>query len=123
VKVLLLGLILAVGRTPAHHSIAPYDLIHGTIIEGVVTSFRWENPHAHILLDVTGENYIVEHWNIELESPNILGRLGWTRDTLKPKDRAMVTGGRARNGTFNLRAVSVQLADGRKLQALPPPEN
>jgi len=35
----------------------------------------------------------------------------------------MVTGGRARNGSFNLRAVSVQLADGRKLQALPPPEN
>ena len=122
-KVLLLSLILAVGRTPAHHSIAPYDLIHGTIIEGVVTSFRWENPHAHILLDVTGENYIVEHWNIELESPNILGRLGWTRDTLTPKDRVMITGGRARNGTFNLRAVSVQLADGRKLQALPPPEN
>lgn len=117
------SLLVAAGPAPGHHSITPYDLIHGTIIEGAVTSFRWENPHAHLLLDVTGENYVVEHWSVELESPNVLGRLGWTKDTLKPKDRVVVTGGRAKNGSFNLRAVSVQLPDGRKLPALPPPEN
>jgi hypothetical protein len=106
----------------AHHSTAGYDLVHGTILDGVVTGFAWENPHAHILLDVTGENEI-ERWTIELESPNILGRLGWNKNTLKEGDRILVTGGRAKNGSFQMRAASVEMADGRKLAALPPPEN
>ncbi len=88
----------------------------------MVADFAWENPHAHILLDVTGEDAI-EHWTIELESPNILRHLGWDKDTLKAGDRIVVTGGRAKNGALNLRALLVQAPDGRKLQALPPPEN
>lgn len=106
----------------AHHSTASYDLIHGTILDGVVAGFAWENPHAHILLDVTGED-MIEHWTVELESPNILSHLGWNKETLKAGDRVLVTGGRAKNGSFNLRAVQVDLSDGRKLAALPPPEN
>lgn len=106
----------------AHHSTASYDLVHGTILDGSVADFVWENPHAHISLDVMGEDTI-EHWTIELESPNILRHLGWDKDTLKAGDRISVTGGRAKNGSFNLRAVLVQTRDGRKLPALPPPEN
>jgi hypothetical protein len=119
---LVTGLILFAGLALGHHSTAPYDLVHGTILDGTVTRFRWENPHIHIDLDVTGETG-VEHWTIEVESPNLLRRLGWEKDTLKPGDRILVTGGRAKNGSFNLRAVSVELPDGRKLPALPPPEN
>jgi hypothetical protein len=115
------GVLLATAPLVAHHSIASYDLVHGTILDGVVGSFAWENPHAHILLDITAED-AVEHWTIELESPNILHRLGWDKDTLKAGDRVLVTGGRAKNGSFNLRAVFVELPDGRKLPALPPPE-
>ena len=111
----------------AHHSIASYDLVHGTILDGVVAGFEWENLHAHIHLDValpdvTGEDAI-EHWTIELESPNILRHLGWDKDILRAGDRILVTGGRAKNGTFHLRAVLVQVSDGRKLQVLPTPEN
>jgi hypothetical protein len=102
----------------AHHSTAPYDLIHGTIIGGVVTKFDWQNPHVHIALDVTGEDYVVEHWSVELENPHILGHAGWTKDTLKSGDRISVTGGRAKDNSFRLRAVSVQVPDGRKLPAL-----
>ncbi len=116
------GVLLAAGPASAHHSIATYDLVHGTILGGVVTRFAWENPHVHISLDVTGEDAI-EHWTVELESPAILRRLGWDKDTLKPGDRISVTGGRAKNGSFNLRAAFVQTPDGRKLAALPPPEN
>jgi hypothetical protein len=118
----LVGVLLATAPLFAHHSIASYDLVHGTILDGVVTGFAWENPHVHILLDIMAEDAI-EHWTIELESPNILRHLGWDKDTLKAGDRLLVTGGRARNGSFNLRAVLVQTPDGRKLQAIPPPEN
>ena len=106
----------------AHHSTASYDLVHGTILDGEVAGFQWENPHVHILLNVTGEAE-VEHWIIELESPNILHRLGWDKDTLKQGQRILVTGGRAKNGSFHLRALQVETPDGRKLAALPPPEN
>jgi hypothetical protein len=107
----------------AHHSTAPYDLVHGTIIVGEVKRFEWENPHAHIYLDVTGEDAEVEHWTVEMESPSILGRLGWRKDSLKPGDRISVTGGRAKNGSFQIRAVFIVLPDGRKLPAQPPVDN
>ena len=107
----------------AHHSAAPYDLVHGTIIGGVVTKFEWANPHVQIWLDVAGEASEVEHWRVELESPRILGRLGWTKETIKPGDRISITGGRAKDGSLRMRAAYLQLADGRKLAALPEPEN
>jgi Family of unknown function (DUF6152) len=107
----------------AHHSTATYDLIHGTIIAGDVQRFTWENPHVHIYLDVTGEDAEIEHWTVELESPGILGRLGWRKDTLMPGDQISVTGGRAKNGSFQIRAVYVVLPDGRKLPALAPVDN
>jgi len=107
----------------AHHSTAMYDLVHGTIIGGIVTRFDWENPHTHIALDVTGENNEIEHWTVELESRSTLSHVGWTKDTLKPGDRISVTGGRAKDGTFLIRATTVQLPDGRKLPALALPEN
>ena len=107
----------------AHHSTAMYDLVHGTIIGGVVTRFDWENPHTHILLDVTGENNEIEHWTVELESRSILGHVGWAKDTVKPGDRISVTGGRAKDGSFHIRATTVQLPAGRKLSGLAVPEN
>lgn len=107
----------------AHHSTAMYDLVHGTIIGGVVVRFDWENPHTHIALDVTGENNEMEHWTVELESRSTLSHVGWTKDTLKPGDRISVTGGRAKDGTFLIRATTVRLPDGRKLPALALPEN
>ena len=116
------GVLLAVAPVFAHHSIATYDLVHGTILDGVVARFAWENPHAHLYLDVANED-TTEHWTIQLESPNILLHLGWDKDMLKPGERIGVTGARAKNGSFNLRAAYVELPGGRKLPALPPPEN
>ena len=100
-----------------------YDLVHGTIIGGVVTKFEWENPHSHIALEVTGENNEPEHWDVELESRSTLSHVGWTKYTLKTGDRVSITGGRAKDGSFRIRATTVQLADGRKLPALALPDN
>jgi Family of unknown function (DUF6152) len=111
-------LLLAASSLLAHHSTAPYDLIHGTIIVGKVRTFSWQNPHGQIMLDVAGEDHAVEHWAIEIESPGVLMRLGWTKDTLKNGDTITVTGSRAKNGGFYLKALSVQLPDGRNLPAI-----
>ena len=107
----------------AHHSTAPYDLIHGTTVEGVVTRFAWENPHAHVYLDVKADGGSVQRWSIEIDGPGVLRRLGWTKDILKPGDLISVTGARAKDGSFHLKAMTIQLSDGRKLQAVPKIEN
>ena len=101
----------------AHHSTAGYDLIHGTIISGVVTAFDWENPHAQLHLDVAGESE-TEHWSIEMESPAHLKALGWRKDTLKAGDRISVIGSRAKDQSFRMRAGYVQWPGGRKLPCL-----
>ena len=111
-----------VAAAAAHHSTAQFDLVHGTIIGGVVAEFAWSNPHVQIRLDVAGEQNEIEHWSVELESPGVLSRLGWTKESLKPGDRISITGGRAKDGGFRLRAASVQWSDGRKLAALPEPD-
>jgi uncharacterized protein DUF6152 len=114
---------VAVSVAMAHHSTAPYDLIHGTTLEGEVTRFAWENPHSHIYMDVTGENNVDQHWTIEVDGPGVLRRLGWTKDILKAGDKIAVAGARAKNGSFNLKALTIQLPDGRKLLAVPRVEN
>ena len=114
---------LLAGAAFAHHSTAIYDLIHGTIITGEVVRFDWANPHVQIALDVTGENNEIEHWSVELESPHILGRYGWTKQTLKAGDAISAIGGRAKDGSFRLRATSIGLPDGRKLPGMAQTEN
>jgi hypothetical protein len=118
----LFGLLI-LATLSAHHSTAIYDLVHGTIIVGEVKRFEWENPHAHIYLDVDGEDGEVEHWLVEMESPALLGRFGWKKDTLKPGEQIRVIGGRAKDNTFRIRAASIVLPDGRKMPGLPPVEN
>ena len=103
----------------AHHSTAGYDLIHGTIISGTVTEFLWRNPHATLALDVAGDSN-TEHWSIEMDSPAVLSRLSWTKDTLRPGDRVTVIGSRAKDQSFRMRAGYVEWPDGRKLRCLPP---
>ena len=116
-------LLLPAAISLAHHSTATYDLVHGTIITGEVKRFEWENPHVHIYVDVTGEDAEIEHWTVEMESPSILSRLGWKKESLKAGDQISVTGGRAKNGAFQLRALYVVLPDRRRLPALSPVDN
>jgi len=114
----IITVLLAPLHSIAHHSTAAYDLVHGTIIAGVVTRFEMLNPHGIVVVDVTGEDGVVEHWTIAIDSPLALRRLGWSKNTLKPGDKITVTGNRAKNGSFHMRAIEVQLPDGRKLMAL-----
>jgi hypothetical protein len=101
----------------AHHSTAEYDLQHPATAAGVVTRFEWSNPHAHIFLDALGPNGAVEHWVIEIDSPNALRRVGWNQESLKPGDKVMCSGARAKDGSPRMRCTRVQLANGTVLQS------
>lgn len=102
----------------AHHTfIAQYDPQRPVSMTGVVTRVEWTNPHARFYLDVADESGAVVNWNLELASPNVLRRYGWTGQSLQPGDRVTVDGSLARDGSKMANALSVTLSDGSKIFA------
>lgn len=86
-----------------------------TTIHGVVTEFRWGNPHSYIYLQVEGHK-----WTLEAEALNVLRRNGWSKDSLKAGDEISCTGARARDaGVYAMKCFTVEFPGGRKLQATP----
>jgi outer membrane usher protein FimD/PapC len=82
-----------------------------------VTKIEWTNPHARFYVDVEDESGTVTNWNLELASPNVLTRNGWTRNALKAGDAVTVEGSKARSGANMANARTVTLADGRQVFA------
>ena len=86
-------------------------------MSGTVTKVEWMNPHARFYIDVKDANGKVMKWELELGSPNVLQRMGWTRHSMNIGDRVVVNGFLAKDGSNLANAVGVKLADGRKLFA------
>ena len=117
---LLLGLTLALASThvQAHHSFAAqYDANKPVTLVGTVTKVEWTNPHARFYVDVKDEKGVVTNWNLELASPNVLRRNGWTRTSLNVGDEVTVEGALAKNGAKMANARVVTLAGGKKVFA------
>ncbi len=103
----------------AHHSFgAEYDSKKPVKFENVVvTKVEWTNPHARFYVAVKDQQGRVTTWNFELASPNVLKRMGWTRNSLKEGDHITVEGSAAKDGTNLANAASVILSDGHRVFA------
>jgi hypothetical protein len=102
----------------AHHSFAAeYDTKKPVTLKGTVSKVEWTNPHARFYIDVKDESGTVTNWNLELASPNVLVRNGWTRHTLNVGDQVTVEGAQAKDGSQMANARTVTLADGKKVFA------
>jgi hypothetical protein len=97
-SVLAIGLLTVSSAVFAHHGSSVYDLKKTTILNGTITNFEWDNPHCLIHIDVKADNGAIERWTLELPSPFTMNRKGWTKDSLKTGDQAMVETHRAKNG-------------------------
>jgi hypothetical protein len=107
----------------AHHSFAAeYDSKSKIELKGVVTKFEWTNPHAHFYVDVKDAAGKVVNWNLELASPNMMQRNGWTRHSLKEGDLVVVVASRSKDNTATASADTITLADGHKLTFMADPE-
>jgi hypothetical protein len=118
--VLFIATTLAALSAPlfAHHSFAAqYDANKPITLKGVVTRFEWTNPHARIFIDVIDDKGNVTNWNLELGSPNILARAGWTRKALAVGDKVTVEGALAKDGSKMANARTVTLAGGKTVFA------
>jgi hypothetical protein len=116
---LIAGLALLVPATAlAHHSFAAeYDVKKPVTLKGTVSKVEWTNPHARFYIDVKDDSGTVQTWNLELASPNVLSRNGWSRHTLNVGDQVTVEGSQAKDGSQMANARTVILADGKKIFA------
>ena len=76
-----LALLISAGAALAHHSPVVFDRTRQVTLTGVVTEFRWANPHSWIHLDVTNGDGKVESWSVEMDPASHLGRQGWRAST------------------------------------------
>lgn len=106
---------LGCGLALAHHSFALFDQTKQVTLVGTVKEFQWTNPHCWLLLDVkagTGEG---QEWSLEALSPNVLGRNGWKKNSMKPGDHVTVVVNPTRDGTRGGNLLSVTDDAGHKL--------
>src|SRR5262245_41754759 len=107
--------VLPVISVGAHHSFAPYEPNKQIKLSGVVTEFKWTNPHVYIQFDAqdpaTGET---KRWLIECASTSILNRAGWRFNLLKAGDKITVIVSPLRNGEPAALLKQMLMADGKK---------
>jgi hypothetical protein len=97
----------------AHHSFAVFfDGDKVVTVSGTVTEFQFRNPHGLIRFTAKGSDGKEALWRAETNSPSILERRGWLRDSLKPGDAITIEGWPARDGSNYLRMRKVTRADG-----------
>jgi hypothetical protein len=88
---LSLSLILGFGGiAAAHHSNAAYDADHPQTMEGTVKQVNWTNPHITFVIEKDAKGgEAASTWVLEVSSPGVLTRSGWTKRSLQPGDHAV----------------------------------
>jgi len=97
-----------------HHSTSMFNMEKPTTLEGTVKSFEWVNPHVYLHLDVTNSEGKPEEWVLEIHSPAIMLRRGYTKDYFKPGEKITVVGGQMKDGSHMMRLLRGNKADGAK---------
>jgi hypothetical protein len=108
----VVALLVSVSAFAHHNYRLRFDYDVNVEMDVVVTKFDWKNPHIEILVDVENDDGTTTPWVMPTMTPGVANRLGITPDTLQAGDRIHVTGAPARNGSNELRARTMTLADG-----------
>jgi hypothetical protein len=103
----------------AHHSFSMFDMDKDVTYKGVVTEYKWVNPHVHIIVDIKPAAGVdpatVGTWDVEGGSTNIMGRQGWTRATYKFGDQITLVGHPMKDGSKGISLFYAVMPDGKRL--------
>ena len=116
IPLLALALAALSGTALAHHSFSMFDMKTDVTAVGVVSDFRWTNPHAWMHVDISDAKGTKATWALEMTSPNTLVRSGWRRSSFKPGDKVTVTYHPLVNGKPGGALVKVVLPSGTVLE-------
>jgi len=104
------------GSVFAHHSNDyHFDPDVDVTVAGTVSAFRFINPHARLLIDVTSANGDIVTWDCEMSGANSLMRRGWTQEVFQPGEEIVVQGIAARRHPTQCYFHTAQLGDGRRI--------
>jgi hypothetical protein len=113
------GLAVLAAPVAAHHSFAMFDMDKNVEYRGVVTDWKWQNPHVHFNLLVksatNGDPQTVGTWDVEGGSVNIMTRQGWTRASYKVGDPITVVGHPMKDGSKGISLFYAIRPDGTRL--------
>jgi hypothetical protein len=104
--------LFAAPPAPAHHSTSMYAKDAPVTIDAEVVEFRWVNPHSNLTV-VDTRDASRKSWSIEMSSPGVLTRNGWTKRTFNPGDKITLKLAPLRNGDPGGYFLEATLADGK----------
>jgi hypothetical protein len=103
----------------AHHSFSMFEMEKDVEYSGIVTEWKWQNPHVHLTLLVKDGAGVppetVGTWDVEGGSINIMGRQGWTRASYKAGDPIRLVGHPMRDGSKGISLFYAIRPDGTRL--------
>ena len=109
-------LVFVAAEAIPHHAFSPvYDEKRLMTVAGVVTEFRFVNPHAMMVMDVTDEAGQARPWIVEFAGRLNLSEFGWTADSIKAGERVTVTGNPTHAGSQRMFFRGLVRADGTEL--------
>ena len=110
-----LGILMAAGvPVQAHHSFsATYDGNKPITLRGTIVKMGWQNPHAHMYVDVKNADGKVVTWEVESAGPNALIKQGLRKEDFVGAE-IIIKGFLAKDGTPTVNASSFTLVDSKK---------
>jgi hypothetical protein len=117
--VALLGFSLASASVAAHHSFAMFEMDKDVEYSGVVSEWKWQNPHVHFIVDIAQKPGVdpkmAGRWDVEGGSVNIMTRQGWTRASYKVGDPIKLVGHPMKDGSKGISLFYAVKPDGTRL--------
>ena len=108
VGLVIAGFALVSASVTAHHSFAMFEMDKDVEYRGVVSEWKWQNPHVHFTIDISKGPGIdpkqIGRWDVEGGSINIMTRQGWTRASYKVGDPVTVVGHPMKDGSRAFRS-------------------
>lgn len=110
-----LAAVLSAAPTLAHHSFAMFDNTRSVTLHGKVTAYQWTNPHSYLEVDAEDGNGGTKHYTMEMTSPNMLHRGGWSSRTVKAGDVVTAVMSPLRDGQAGGLLLELTLPSGKKM--------
>jgi len=115
----VIGLALASVSVAAHHSFAMFEMDKNVEYKGVISEWKWQNPHVHFIIDIANapgvDPQMVGRWDVEGGSINIMSRQGWTRTSYKVGDPIRLVGHPMKDGSKGISLFYAIRPDGTRL--------